>query len=83
MKCPHCSSTRTRCHGSGRDGLARRFRCLHCGKTFQDIYRHAGCKPGVKQHIENLLARGDTYQAITLKLGVSSRTIAAVVKQQS
>ena len=71
IQCPHCSSSDLQKNGHSENST-QRWRCTHCGKSFQLAYRYHARKPGVKEQITVLTLNGSGVRDIGRNLGINT-----------
>ena len=80
IQCPHCSSSDLQKNGHSENGT-QRWRCTHCGKSFQLTYRYHARKPGVKEQITVLTLNGSGVRDISRNLGINKNTVVSELKK--
>lgn len=78
VHCPHCQPALVYRHGQNPKGRDR-FRCRECHRVFLLTYTYEARKPGVKEHITEMIFNGagvwDTARVLKIGINTVIRTL--------
>lgn len=78
MNCPNCKNKAVKA-GRQTDGT-QRYKCKHCGKSFQENYSYKAYGEETDQWITNLKKEGVSIRGIARLLNISKGTITRRLK---